>query len=235
MSPQAKRYRIQLRIKSEATFGRGDGIAGLVDQEVEHDENGLPFLRGRTLKGLLHEESDNVLYALNAQGQPMAEWERAHERLFGRPGSRTEDESLVTFSDAQLPEALRAAVAQALLKDDPSVTRTEILEALTRVRRQTAIDERTGAAADGSLRATRVIRTGLPFEATVRVQGELEGRDVALLNACVMALRCAGTARNRGRGRVEAHLVSDGGDERVKEGRALFDEFARLVREGGAA
>lgn len=48
-------YSIKIKLLSDTTFGRGDGVAGLVDQEVEHDQYGFPFLRGRTLKGLLSE------------------------------------------------------------------------------------------------------------------------------------------------------------------------------------
>ena len=44
---------LQITLVSQATFGRGDGVAGLVDIEVLHDEMGLPFLHGRSLKGLL--------------------------------------------------------------------------------------------------------------------------------------------------------------------------------------
>ena len=37
---------IKITLKSAATFGRGDGVPGLVDREIEHDTNGFPFLRG---------------------------------------------------------------------------------------------------------------------------------------------------------------------------------------------
>ena len=45
-------YYLKMLLLSDTTFGRGDGVAGLIDQEVEHDPNGFPYLRGRTLKGL---------------------------------------------------------------------------------------------------------------------------------------------------------------------------------------
>jgi CRISPR/Cas system CMR subunit Cmr4 (Cas7 group RAMP superfamily) len=53
-------YHLKIKLLSDTTFGRGDGVAGLIDQEVEHDANGFPYLRGRTLKGLLSEECDNI-------------------------------------------------------------------------------------------------------------------------------------------------------------------------------
>ena len=59
---------VRLELLSAATFGRGDGVAGLVDREVEHDSNGFPFLRGRTLKGLLAESAEDLVFALEHQG-----------------------------------------------------------------------------------------------------------------------------------------------------------------------
>ena len=55
-------YALKLTLLSDGTFASGDGVSGLVDREIEHDAFGLPFLRGRTLKGLLSEEADNLLH-----------------------------------------------------------------------------------------------------------------------------------------------------------------------------
>src|SRR6185295_15774685 len=98
------RLQLQLTLSSDATFGRGEGVAGLLDAEVEHDEYGLPFLRGRTLKGLLVEECANLLFALEGQQSPViAELERAAHFLFGRAGSTPEDDASMHVSAAQLP------------------------------------------------------------------------------------------------------------------------------------
>ncbi|PVE30161.1 hypothetical protein DC030_15410, partial [Enterococcus faecalis] len=60
---------IRLKLLSDATFGRGDGVSGLVDEEVEHDaRTGLPLVRGRTLKGLLVEGCADIFYALGETG-----------------------------------------------------------------------------------------------------------------------------------------------------------------------
>ena len=81
-------YRLTFTLLSDATFGRGEGIAGLIDREVEHDRFGLPYLRGRTLKGLVSEEADNVLFALERPGDRadvvnlclLTRGERSHQR-----------------------------------------------------------------------------------------------------------------------------------------------------------
>lgn len=37
------RYILQIKLESDAAFSRGDGVAGTVDSEVQHDQNGLLF------------------------------------------------------------------------------------------------------------------------------------------------------------------------------------------------
>jgi CRISPR/Cas system CMR subunit Cmr4 (Cas7 group RAMP superfamily) len=80
-------YWLEFALKSDATFGRGDGIAGMIDSEVQHDEYGLPYLGGRALKGLLGEECANIIFWLKAQGKAQR-WQETAQRLFGKPGSK---------------------------------------------------------------------------------------------------------------------------------------------------
>ncbi len=77
-----KEYTLKLELLSDAVFGRGDGVAGLVDVEVQHDAYGLPYLGGRALKGLLGAECDDLVFALDKAGQK--NWQAVADRLFGR-------------------------------------------------------------------------------------------------------------------------------------------------------
>ncbi len=89
-------YQLRLTLLSDATFGRGDGVAGLVDAEVQHDDVGLPFLGGRTLKGLLGAECADIVYALERGRPDQAErWRTAEKRLFGRSGAALEGQSIL--------------------------------------------------------------------------------------------------------------------------------------------
>lgn len=89
---------LTLTLLSDATFARGDGVSGVVDEEVEYDAvTGLPFVRGRTLKGLLTEACANLLYGLgraNAPGETRLH--AAAARLFGEPGSERDGAELCT-------------------------------------------------------------------------------------------------------------------------------------------
>ncbi len=225
-------------LTSDATFGRGDGLAGIVDEEVQHDEYGLPFMQGRTLKSLLTAACAEIMDALErANVTDIARWERAAEFLFGSPGSRSEAGNL-RVGDARLPSDLRSAIANDFApipnldgdkrKQAWGRKRAEMLESVTALRRQTAMDE-TGAPRDETLRTMRVIVRETPFESALRLDessDENAMRDArALLAACVKAFRRAGTGRNRGRGKLRAELITS------VEGRDVTNDFFKPLRE----
>ncbi|MBF2028180.1 MAG: RAMP superfamily protein, partial [Oscillatoriales cyanobacterium C42_A2020_001] len=154
-------YRLNIHLLSDTTFGRGDGVAGLIDQEVEHDPYGFPYLRGRTLKGLLSEECDNLIHTL--PGDQKIHWQRVAGELFGKPGSTLDTMGAIHVGDACLPEDLRQAVAYQISRG--KLTRAEILDSLTTIRRQTAINPESGVPDKGSLRSARVVLRDLTFTA----------------------------------------------------------------------
>jgi hypothetical protein len=221
-------YWITFKLLSDATFGRGEGIAGLLDREVEHDAYGLPFLRGRTLKGLISEEADNIRYALGRMNVLDPQLEEARLFLFGKGGSAVEDSSRIRFGNAELPAYVRSAVIEQAQSDNAS-QRLRVLESLTTVRRQTAIEEageRYGVPVEGSLRTMRTILRQTPFEARLVSERDLNPTELGLLAVSVMAFRRAGTGRNRGRGRLEADLL---GRDRKSLLSTSYDEFMNAI------
>ncbi|XWX04052.1 RAMP superfamily CRISPR-associated protein [Aggregatilineales bacterium SYSU G02658] len=229
---------LYIELLSETTFGSGESVSGLVDQDVTYDpRTGFPFVHGRTLKGLLVEACADLLYALKLnKNQRLSEVEAVARLLFGVPGSTVGDAGRLMVGSALLPLALRQALqaAKPPQKDQNdqknthnSYPPTDILEALTTIRRQTAMDEATGAAARGSLRASRVLLRELTFEAplVLDVTQEEEEHALALLAACAAAVQRAGSSRNRGRGRVACCV---GGPDEHKQ---HLDTFADWVRQ----
>jgi hypothetical protein len=218
------KLQLHVRLKTDATFGRGDGVAGLVDEEVEYDATtGLPFVRGRTLKGLLAEECANILFALSKPNSAIHKrFKDAAKTLFGQAGSTLGDDAIMHVGAAMLPEELRKAVEADIKRG--SLTPADVLESLTAIRRQTAVNEETGAPDEGSLRSLRVVLRETPFVAQLSIDRDLQCDQLALLAACVMSLRRGGTGRNRGRGRLKAWLV----DEKFTADN--FADFQRIVK-----
>lgn len=205
-----RNYLINIELLSDTTFGRGDGVAGLIDQEVEHDSYGFPYLRGRTLKGLLSEECDNLLCLIS---DPQRHWLNARNSLLGTAGSTTETQSRMHVGDACLPEDLRREAAKQFELEqytgEITLTPTDVLSSLTTFRRQTAIDSNDGVAKDKSLRSSRVVLRELCFTAPITLNlkpSDDSQKILALLAVSVLALRRIGSGRNRGRGHIKCTL-----------------------------
>lgn len=219
---------IEVALQSDATFGCGEGVAGLVDEEVEYDpRTGLPFLRGRTLKGLLVEECANLLYALERQQSVYySQFAQSALFLFGQPESIAQGDAAMRVGAAQLPEQLRQAVEKHIKRNE--LKPAEVLESLTAIRRQTAVDEKNGAPQKGSLRSLRVVLRETTFVAAIDFIKEPDEASKGLLAACVLSLRRAGLGRNRGCGRLKAWLL----DEQKKDITAsYFTHFRQMVKE----
>lgn len=193
---------IAVELLSDTTFGRGDGVVGLVDEEIEHDaQTGLPIVRGRTLKGLLVEACADILYAL---GNPEALVQDA-EWLFGRSGSDLSSQAHMHIGRAELPSDLVRYVQRQIR--DGKHSATAIMESLTSIRRQTAVDEaRFGVPQDRSLRASRVLLRGVKLSAPLSFKQKPTERQLALLAACAAGVKRGGSGRNRGRGRLKLTL-----------------------------
>lgn len=195
---------LQLELLSAATFGRGDGVAGLVDSEIEHDQYGFPFLRGRTLKGLLFEAAEDLVFALELQNNE--QWSQHNQSLFGRPGSGTDTQGILHVGDARIPAALRALMlAERKKEEGKSYHKDEVLAAFTGIRRQTAMN-RFGGPEHGTLRSLRVILRDTRLTAALSFAREPNDNEWALLVGATLGLKAAGTGRNRGRGRLCATL-----------------------------
>lgn len=211
-------YTLKIKLLSDATFGRGDGVAGLIDQEVEHDAVGFPFLRGRTLKGLITEECENLIATFpDAQKD---HWQQVANNLFGTLGSTLDTLAAIHFGDACLPEDLRAALAYQI--DQKTITTSEVLNSLTSIWRQTAIDPISGAPDKGSLRTARVVIRDLIFSADLTFNQTPSNDMLSLLALGTVALRRLGSCRNRGRGHVQCTLHDHKGKDISKQYLAAF-------------
>ena len=241
---------LKLTLLSDTTFGRGDGVAGLVDAEVQHDSFGLPYLGGKTLKGLLGATCAEILFALEkAQIKDLAAWHAAGRYLFGEPGSLQDEMARLRVGDARLPADFRMAVEQeyAPLLEMSSQTRERewgrkrrtYLENFTALRRQTAMDAQTGAPLRNTLRTRRIIVRQTIFVAELdfrEAPQNLKKQDMEkwLLATCVKGFRRAGTGRNRGLGHLQAELFDhqpfslDGTVEAVTD--QWFKKFTQEVR-----
>ena len=200
--------RLHIELLSDATFSRGEGTAGLVDAEVEHDALGLPFIGGRTVRGLLRD----AWLSMHACFPDLVD---AAARVLGR--SKSLDEGCrLRIGDALLPAPVREAVRLGVERQEHPLGPETILAAFTEIRYQTAEDRSRGAPEKTTLRSTRVVLRGFTFEAALTwLDGYQPGPDdLQVLALCALATRHGGLARNRGRGHLRCTIDGDLGRTR---------------------
>lgn len=193
-------YTLEIQLVSDTAFGSGAGISAQVNSEIQHDHKGLPTLSGRAIKGLLVNECSEILYLLPDESHP--HWKQVALTLFGQRGEMLDDMDGVFISDATIAPDLVAAIHA-----DKRISQDDILNSLTTVRRQTAMNV-MGAPEDDTLRSIRVLIQGLTLFAHLSFLSEPDDDQKALLAACVMSLRRAGLNRNRGMGRIKLQITN---------------------------
>jgi hypothetical protein len=188
---------------SDATFSRGEGTAGIVDTEVEHDAFGMPFISGKTVRGLLRDSWLSMC-------QHFPDLAEAAERILGR-SQATEEACRLRIGDAALPEVVQATIRWAATREEPRLVPEAILAGFTSIRYQTAENRETGAPETTTLRSSRVVLRGFCLEARLTW---LDGyqptpTDLRFLALCALATRHGGLLRNRGRGHIQMSLDGD--------------------------
>lgn len=194
-------HQIQFKINTYWQAGTGRGGGAIVDSLVNKDINGLPFIPGRTIKGLMrdavyraeqwgHLPKTTTYYFFGSD--PI---EEGVTRLETEPGA-------LAFSDAVLPQELRTWLSHP--------NNQELRQGLYQQIRSTAINPKTGCAIDKSLRAIEVT---IPLTLTATIT-ELNNETLKELNwgtgkiwkdgleSCFKLIRAVGASRNRGMGRV---------------------------------
>ncbi len=197
---------IQVELLSDAAFSRGEGTAGVVDVEVEHDDLGLPFLGGKTIRGLLR---DSWL----SMKDHFHELSQEAERIFG-PEADLDERSILRIGDAVLDGETRRWIKAAEIRQNNPISPMAVLGALTDIRRQTSEERTTGAPAETTLRAVRVVIRGLILRAPLYWLADPAAKDIRCLSLALLATRHAGLGRNRGRGHILMSLDGDIGKTR---------------------
>lgn len=211
---------IDIELLSETIFGSGQSIPGFLDLEIVHDENGLPYFKGKTFKGKLREKVEEIAGALEGLTEGL-NLKKITTEIFGEEGKNLLN--TIKFSDC----VLNSKVEQALLYgiDKNMFTKDEIKDALTDIRSFTSIGEK-GIAKDGSLRQARVINKGLHFVSHIYVEKELSSLEKGLLAAGISALKHIGSMESRGKGHVNLRLMQ-GEKDITNEYLVLFEEEVR--------
>lgn len=167
--------------------GSGTSAGADVDELVIKDKSGLPFIPGKTLKGLIREAVESYVHFKGGEGMD------GLDEIFGRPGGF---EGCAHFSNACLDESERNSIVKDGLQDF-------LYEKLT----TTSIDEQTGIAKEHSLRSMEVV---VPCTLHARITGVPEDKR-EIIEKSLGLIKRLGLKRNRGLGRCDFKVKKEGG------------------------
>ena len=183
---------IQYSIEFFSNWHCGSGLAAGADVDalVVKDGNGLPYVPGRTVKGLLREATEEL------KAYESDKYKTLIDKIFGKEIVMKENSMRTgeaffgnaTFEKAAAEKIRKGGLASYLYQTFSS----------------TAIDEKTGIAEDHSLRR---IETVIPCTLVGEIRNVPED-GVELLRKAMQMVKRMGTGRNRGYGRCI--IKSDG-------------------------
>lgn len=191
--------RVDLRIKllSYWHVGSGLGRGADLDALVLKDRDGLPYLPGRTLKGLLRE----AMQSCEEAGQ--IKEGRTHE-LFGKPAEEGKYDGstpgALAFDDGRLNEEERTFLASS----EGSSIRSALFDRFS----STSLDDK-GMAQDKTLRTIELC-VPLELQARISLMDSVEGCWISDLKKACLLLKSLGSHRNRGLGRCSVSLNESG-------------------------
>lgn len=181
---------IEYTIKFHSYWHCGSGLAAGadVDSLVIRDKDGLPFIPGKTMKGLIREAVDEILTIC---GKSFAYNEEDYLKLFGYVDDETEENK----KDVEMKKS-ESFFANAEVTDAEAIKRNNLQRFMYSSISSTAIDE-NGVAVAHSLRKTQVV---VPCTLKGRIYEVPEGMVEHVLNA-LRFIKNMGSNRNRGLGR----------------------------------
>lgn len=192
-----------LTFYSDWHVGSGAGIPGSVDRQVLRDEEGFPYVPGKTLTGILRDAAEWIADVRDAAENGNQRWKKALIGLFGEQSESHggtprgfASGAAVGIGSAALSRDLRNYVQGLREASGP-----DLREALFTVRPGVKIDRGTGRALEDHLFSTERVR-GCTLYAPVKYpRGPLSEDEEKLLEDAVRAVRRLGGKRRRGGGR----------------------------------
>ncbi len=168
-------------IKFYSNWHCGSGLAAGADVDalVVKDSDGLPYVPGRTIKGLLRDAATELGYDVSSIN-----------KVFGKAGEQKNQTGCAFFSNVVLPE-----------QEAKEIVKGQLASHLYQTFSFTAIDE-NGIARDNSLRK---IETVVPCSLEGTISG-IDSNDEAMLKEAMKFIKRMGTGRNRGYGRCKISI-----------------------------
>ncbi len=172
---------------SEWHCGSGLSAGADIDALVIKDSDGLPYIPGKTLKGLIREAFDDYVSFSKANVDSV-------DKAFGKPvdGQGEQSQGILYFTDACLREDERQAIID-----------NNAQQFMFQKRSRTAIDE-NGIAKEHSLRSIQTVVPCTLYATVMNVPDDM----CDILTKSLGLVKRMGVNRNRGLGRCQLSVVN---------------------------
>lgn len=187
---------LKIELLSDLCCGSSEGDGIRQDISSTYDENGLPIIYARRIKGILRDKV-KWLESFEHSKKGMA------DKIFGTG----ENPGKVRLSNATLENADKIkSELSSLPKDIVSLITPQAVETAYTTNRYSTAIEKNGIAKDHSLRIIGTIPKGEIFYSKVYLDAEKDSEEYKAFENAVKLLRSMGLNRNRGYGEVECTL-----------------------------
>ncbi|HET9211219.1 MAG TPA: RAMP superfamily CRISPR-associated protein, partial [Thermoanaerobaculia bacterium] len=202
-------------------IGSGEAAGRHLDSLLRRDALGLPFVPGSTVRGLARDAARRLARALAIEvcDGTLGEDQGAAGRLCGvnRSGlcplcalfGSPHREPGVGWGPARIVLAgAGGPVWEGEARSTLAQEAAQVPNLLTRGRSRTAVDEKSGRAADEQLFTQEEAVAGLELSGALEVEAALAPREVSLLVAALCFLREVGGGRRRGLGACRVRIAA---------------------------
>lgn len=199
---------LRIEFQSDWHIGTGAGIPGSTDRQVLRDPQGLPYVPGKTLTGILRDAAEFVADVRGGNAIDLP------SKIFG---AQSESDSCaraakIGISSAEFPGEIR-----------DYILRNDLTSALFHVQPGIKIDSKTGCAQEDHLFSLEKVRRGCVLYAEVVFMEELSDDEMKLLDDAVKAVRRIGGKRRRGAGLCNLRWLSGIKEQESHAGFSLQD------------
>ncbi|MEI2694070.1 MAG: RAMP superfamily CRISPR-associated protein [Saprospiraceae bacterium] len=187
--------KVKLTTISSLLCSTGESSAH-IDADIRFDQYGLPYIPGKTFKGLLRECASEVC---ELSGFSDEKTNLILNNLFGQSGSNEIVRPI--YNNLQLLDY--RDVCNDIKNLNGKLHYRDVQNYFTVFRRQTRIGE-NGTASGKSLRTYRLLKMGFQFEGIIENTHYFSGKEeLKVLSRALLQLRYMGLRRNRGFGKVQ--------------------------------
>jgi CRISPR-associated protein Csx10 len=212
-----KKYKLELFLESDTLVGSAEGYGSTIDTDIVFDEVGLPFIPSKRIKGILRNSAEDLRDMFN---EAKIDILISTDDIFGWVG---ETNATKMFLSNLYPAEYELTKSN-LKNSQVRMSKEDVLEYFTSIRRQTSVEKETRKVKEHSLRTSRVLKGGGSFSGEI----EFDEKNENIMGLVCQNARRMGTKRNRGLGKISIKLTGDN-DLPLNDRSIKFIEEAKCI------